>query len=43
MIEEAVKNGRYVLLNIYEVRRGKVVHEWESADYSRRTRPPPKE
>jgi hypothetical protein len=35
VVEEAVMGGRYVLLDIYEVRHGKVVHEWESHDYSR--------
>jgi hypothetical protein len=29
-----------VLLDIYEVRRGKVVHEWESRDYSRWSQTP---
>ena len=34
VIEESVRDGRYVLLDIYEVRQGKVVHQWESRDYS---------
>jgi hypothetical protein len=40
VIEEAVRNGLYLLLDIYEVRHGKVVHEWESQDYSRWKRTP---
>ena len=40
VVEEAVRNGLYVLLDIYEVRHGKVVHEWESGDYSRWGRTP---
>jgi hypothetical protein len=35
VVEEAVMGGRHVILDIYEVRQGKVVHEWESSDYSR--------
>jgi hypothetical protein len=38
VIEEAVRDGLYVLLDIYEVRHGKIVHEWESQDYSRWSR-----
>ncbi len=40
VIEEAVRGGLYLLLDIYEVRHGKVVHEWESQDYSRWNRTP---
>jgi hypothetical protein len=40
VIEEAVRNGLYVLLDIYEVRQGKIVHEWESQNYSRWSRSP---
>jgi len=28
-------DGRHVILDIYEVRGGKVVHQWESGDYAR--------
>jgi hypothetical protein len=32
VVDEAVMDGRHVILNIYEVRGGKVVHQWESGD-----------
>src|SRR5262249_13014082 len=35
VVEEAVMDGRHVILDIYEVRRGRVVHQWESGDYAR--------
>jgi len=35
VVEEAVVDGRHVILDIYEVRGGKVVHQWESGDYAR--------
>ena len=35
VVEEAVVDGRHVILDIYEVRGGKAVHQWESGDYAR--------
>lgn len=35
VVEEAVMGGCQMILDVYEVRHGKVVHEWESGDYSR--------
>jgi hypothetical protein len=35
VVEEAVMSGRHVILDIYEVRQGKVVHQWESGDVRR--------
>jgi hypothetical protein len=34
VVDEAVMDGRHVILDIYEVRGGKVVHQWESGDYA---------
>jgi len=38
--EQSVKAGEYVHLDMLEVRGGKIVHEWESGDYSRWGRKP---
>jgi hypothetical protein len=35
VVQEAVMDWRHVILDIYEVRGGKVVHQWESGDYAR--------
>lgn len=32
VVDEAAMDGRHVILDIYEVRGGKVVHQWESGD-----------
>jgi hypothetical protein len=31
--EQSVKGGAYVHIDMFEVRRGKIVHEWESDNY----------
>lgn len=38
--EQSVKAGEYVHLDMFEVRGGKIVHEWESDVYSRWRRKP---
>ena len=41
--EQGPEGGGYVHLDIFEVRQGKIVHEWESNDYSSWSRVPPRQ